>query len=436
MKACCLASNAQVAEVTRLANGFRLGFDDGSPHNLKDLLVEIALSQWFRAESLTGDDIVRNSALLGAGARRLLTPEELARKTLALTGFQWGRYHGPQKRPWENGQSNLTDSENGYALLYGGIDSDGITERARDLTSVMAGVAKSHALRSSYPIVMRELFLLPEEGRRLFGGTDKMVTPTFEFGDTFEIAAASRSEIETLRLEGQLTAGTINISLAFLNDFGDEGGDRDVLLDRLTVRRGAEVIHRYELEDHEHIDCNHYEQGAFHLSGSGSHCVLNVMVEIPSDGTHQLEILAWADQYGEELASLEIAVESDPARSAGGKAIRSTLVELLEKLHGIQVTADSPEVQDAYELFVEVWERKRGAYGDSFPGNEANYSIEWTSDQHYFDGIADDLWREEVDQNTYPLGWDWTASRHFSTVLTGLIRMLSVERGPWCWRIS
>ena len=31
-------------------------------------------------------------ALRDAGARRLLTPEELAHKTAALTGYQWGRY--------------------------------------------------------------------------------------------------------------------------------------------------------------------------------------------------------------------------------------------------------------------------------------------------------------------------------------------------------
>ena len=412
-----LASNAQAAEVARLADGFRSGFQGQARYDLKDLLVEIVLSRWFRAESVSNEDAVRVTALAGVGAKRVLTPEELARKTLALTGFQWGRSRGPAERPWTEGQNKLTDSESGYRLLYGGTDSDGITERAGDFTSMMAGVAQSHALQSSYPIVMRELYLLPDEGRRLFGGVDKLVTPTFEFGDTFEIAAASRSEIETLRLEGQLTAGTIIISLAFLNDFGDEGGDRDVLLDRLTVRRGAEVIHRYELEDHENIDCNHYEQGAFHLSGSGSHCVLNVMVEVPADGIHQLEILAWADQYGEELARLQVAVESDSGNSVGSNQIRAQLVELYDKLHGISVTTDSPEVQDAYELFVEVWERKQEVRGGDFRWNEEDIHIDWPSDQHFLDGIADDLWRDELNEDGWPLGWDWDRiSEFFDTI--------------------
>ena len=53
-----LAFNAQDAEVKRLADGFRDGFR-GSPftHNLKDLLVEIALSKWFRGDEVTDADL-------------------------------------------------------------------------------------------------------------------------------------------------------------------------------------------------------------------------------------------------------------------------------------------------------------------------------------------------------------------------------------------
>ena len=83
-----LAASSQVAEVVRLADGFRRGFQ-GRPHtyNLKDLLVEIVLSRWFRADALTDVDPVRRTALRDAGARRLLTPEELALKTAAITGY-------------------------------------------------------------------------------------------------------------------------------------------------------------------------------------------------------------------------------------------------------------------------------------------------------------------------------------------------------------
>ena len=170
-----LAASAQDAEVARLASGFRRGFP-GSPYtyNLKDLLAEVVLSKWFRADAVTDADPVRHAALRDAGARRLLTPEELARKTAAVTGVQWGRSIGVYCWPECNRIPNALTGD--YRLLYGGIDSDGVTERARDLTSVMAGVTKRHAAQVSCPIVGRELYLLPDADRRLFAGISPHVT--------------------------------------------------------------------------------------------------------------------------------------------------------------------------------------------------------------------------------------------------------------------
>ena len=163
-----LAANAQGGEVTRLAQGFRDGFHGGLAYNLKDLLVEIALSKWFRADAVTDTDPVRRAALHGAGARRLLTPEELAHKTAAVTGVQWERFI-PTILAQGRFPSALTDR---YRLLYGGIDSDGVTQRARESTSVMAGVARRHAVEVSRLVVAREFYLVPEADRRLFAGLD------------------------------------------------------------------------------------------------------------------------------------------------------------------------------------------------------------------------------------------------------------------------
>ena len=245
-----LAANAQGAEVTRLANGFRRGFRGGAAYNLKDLLVEIVLSKWFRADAVEDTNPVRLVALRDAGARRLLTPEELARKTVAVMGFQWGRYiRADCAPPCVRRPNALTDY---YRLLYGGIDSDGITERARDITSVMAGVAKRHAVVVSCPVVMREFYLLPHAERRLFAGIDQYVTPN----------------------------------------------------------RGANTI-------------------------------------------------------------------------------RNKLVELHDKLLGVQVTPNSPDVEAAYQLFVEVMERGREAQEPSFGGSDCYWN--WLRDLSYFDGLLDDI---------------------------------------------
>ena len=165
-----LAANAQDAEVVRLASGFRRGFRGGRAYNLKDLLAEIVLSKWFRAVAVADADPVRRVALRDAGARRLLTPEELTAKTAAITGVQWGRETGSRQLFYFGlWPSELTAN---FRLLYGGIDSEGITERARDMTSVMAGVAKRHAVEVACPVVLRDFYLVPEAQRRLFGGIE------------------------------------------------------------------------------------------------------------------------------------------------------------------------------------------------------------------------------------------------------------------------
>ena len=177
-----LASQAQAAEVSRLAKAFRTGIAGGKRFNAKDLLAEIAISPWFRAESLAVDDPVREAALRHAGVERLLTPEELERKTEAITGYVWGR----RQRQWAGGgTSNLNAArarDSAYELVYGGIDSDGVPSRAGDITPLMASVAQSHAVEVSCPVVAREFYLWPAHRRRLFGGYDLQATPETERG--------------------------------------------------------------------------------------------------------------------------------------------------------------------------------------------------------------------------------------------------------------
>ena len=396
-EALLLAANAQDAEVARLADGFRRGFQ-GRPYtyNLKDLLVEIALSKWFRADGVTDSDPVRRVALHEAGARRLLTPEELARKTDAITGVQWIRQltADPQRGRWPNA---LTQD---YRLLYGGIDSDGITERARDMTAVMAGVAKRHAVEMSCPLVLREFYLLPDEQRRLFAGLDPYATPVSEFGDVFEITAASRSTMETVSLQGHLDGGEKTVSLAFLNDYWHETrGDRNILLDRLTVHAGNTEVYRYEIEDLNHPhDCHHVEQGAFHLSHGGPDCVLTVPVTIPSDGAYRIEVSAWATHAGDALPRLSVRVESNTEGSAGAAVIRDKLVELHEKLFGVQVSPDSPDVEAAYQLFVDVWKS----------GSEWRRGCDWSVDHFLFEGILNGAVVERTNDDGDPwYAFDW-----------------------------
>ena len=400
-----LAASAQAAEVERLARGFRRGFQGGSPYNLKDLLVEIVLSKWFRADALEGDDPVRRIALRDAGARRLLTPEELGRKTAALTGYSWGRYIRTNCYPQCDPEPTALTDE--FRLLYGGIDSDGITERARDITSVMEGVARTHALESSCPVVLRELYLLPDEERRLFSGIDPFVTPTSEFATSFVVRSGSRNRRETLTFGGSLSAGPKIVTLTFDNDYWDgPAKDRNVYLDRLTVRNaGGGVVASRELENLPHSgDCNQPGDDHYALYCSGS---VEVPIEIPRTGDYELEVIAWADQAGDERPRLSAVVESATGAGVGAGVIRRKLVELHDKLLGVQVTPYSPDVEAAYGLFVDVWQRKR-----ALQANDTWVLTNWRcplNDISYFDGILDDVVvrrENEFGDVWYEFDWD------------------------------
>ena len=270
-----LAANAQGAEVARLARGFRQGFKwplearRRSEYNLKDLLVEIVLSKWFRADAVTDADPVRRVALRDAGARRLLTPEELARKTASLTGVQWGRIipTGCDPLPRNGCARSPGDSELDiyYRTLYGGIDSDGITVRARDINSVMAAVANRYAAMVSCPAVLRELYLLPEGSKRLFSGIDKHVTEPgairsklVELHDELlgvqvtphspDVEAAYRLFVEVMERRREAERNRVDFRQCDLHGFGDLRYFEGVLPDALMW-----------IEDDEHWPQPHYD---------------------------------------------------------------------------------------------------------------------------------------------------------------------------------
>ena len=401
-----VASSAQLAEVTRLADAFQRGMAGGRPFNARDLLAEIALSPWFRAESVAAADPVRDAALHQAGVERLLTPEELERKTEAITGYVWGR----RLLLDANGRRahlNATQADDSrYELMYGGMDSDGITVRAGDMTPLMAAVAQRHAIEVSCPVVMREFFLLPDGDRRLFRGIDRATTPVSEAFAGAAVTAESWAARQTVSLPVSLAAGSKTVRLAFTNDFWDPETreDRNLYLVELVVRgRGGTVIERVELESlppQRNPDCNHPRTSDFALNCAGS---LDVPFSIPADGDYQIDVVAWQAAGGGEPARLEIAVESDGDSSRGAEAIKSKLVELHGALFGVAVAADSPDVEASYQLFREVWERKRAAEGDHFDETECHIS-----DALYFEAIADGTWEYSKwgDSHINERGWD------------------------------
>ena len=415
-----LASNAQTAEVKRLAGGFRQGFHGRPSFNMKDLLVELVLSNWFRAEWAPEQDSVRSRALRDAGARRLLTPEELAHKTNAVTGFNWRRYPS-YEGPLGYGQQNGLSSD--YLLLYGGIDSGGVTERARDLTSVMASVAKTLAVESSCPIVLREFYLLPDNERRLFSGIDESIYPYFQAAGTFAVEAASWADRETLSLASRLVRGTNHLTLRSTNYYLDEdtGRERHAKLDRIVIRDATDTpVQSVELEslDLSSQRCStretNDETGGQDYVRLWGRCSLTVPIQAPEDGEYKVEIVVWADQLGDELAELQAVVESEASHSVGSAAIRNTLVDLHDKLLGMNVDVHSREIEETYQLFVDVWTRKR----DFARSGSANFFeplvCNFALDRRFFEGILEDVLVVKENDHGEPFyDWDWDRVNDF-----------------------
>ena len=292
-----LASNAQAAEVQRLAAEFRSGIAGGRPYNLRDLLTEIALSRWFRAESVAGLDSIRSAALRDAGMERLLTPEELVRKTEAIVGYSWGRRLNRHKL-----ENNFTDSFNTYRLLYGGIDSGGVTQRLREMTPMMAAVAQSHALEVSCPVVLREFYMIPDSARLLFEGVDVDVTPVSESSGSLGITASSRSSRQMVSASVELSAGTKTLRFGFMNGYSYPLWNRDLLLDKLTVKDSSgAIVHSVELETLPKVRCGSPRREEFRLQWA---CPLEVPVSVPSKGIYHVEVVARQIAGGDEPAKL------------------------------------------------------------------------------------------------------------------------------------
>ncbi len=166
-----LAAYRAYDDVSRsVADAFRTGTAgtaSNGAYNLKDLLVELAMTPLFRAEAATGLDADRAVELGDLGLAKLLTPEQLVRKLTSLTGQVWAK-------PWNPTVPELMST---YRLYYGGMDSDGITKRTTELNSLMSTVVERMAHEVACEIVVRD-FTLPKAQRSLFSRVEVTDLPS------------------------------------------------------------------------------------------------------------------------------------------------------------------------------------------------------------------------------------------------------------------
>jgi hypothetical protein len=162
------AYQEQRREVERIAARFV-----ESKFNLKVAFKEWAASPFYRADgpATALKDPKRRAELDDVGLVRMLSPEQVERKVAAVFGEKWGR---------------LTEQ---MAMLYGGIDSQEVTDRATDPSGAMGAIQRILSNDVACKHVARD-FARPPSDRKLFPKIEPDVIP-----GTSEADAAIRQAI-------------------------------------------------------------------------------------------------------------------------------------------------------------------------------------------------------------------------------------------------
>jgi hypothetical protein len=118
------AYQAQRKQVETIAANFaKHGF------NLKNVIKDWIVSDFYRADGLAtaAANPERRAELDDIGLMRMLAPEQVERKVAAIFGKPWGK---------------LKHGDGGLDMLYGGLDSKEVTERAADPSGAMGAIQR------------------------------------------------------------------------------------------------------------------------------------------------------------------------------------------------------------------------------------------------------------------------------------------------------
>jgi len=199
---------AQRQEIERIAAQFaRANFD------LRELFKAWVDSPFYRVDGLitAGENPERRTELADLGLARVLSPEQLERKIVAIFGKPWGR---------------LKDEQ--FALLYGGIDSKEVTERASDPSGAMGAIQRIMANEVACKNVAVD-FAADRSARRLFPDIEPDAKPgqSAEIDDQIRHAIVHLHEVILGRDDKADSAGvqrTFNLFAGVLDDAQQQSG--------------------------------------------------------------------------------------------------------------------------------------------------------------------------------------------------------------------
>ena len=332
---------AQQQFILELAEQFREGFNQNAPYKLKDLLTAMLMSDWFRLNSLDSNE---TEALVSVAGVRLLTPEELENKVRALIGFAWGE----REDFWaNNGFWSYLDDQ--YRVYYGGIDSLGVTERAKAQNTLMAQVAESQALNLACASVLLDVNR-DEQDRRLLRNQMRYISP---FSLDWQKLDVDEPQAVTLNIRAQ--AGENRIRISHLN--AERIGP--IVLDGLKVRTtDGQPVFEVKQGEIYFSDADGRKTG---LRVNGMVIVERGFTELVFELDRARDILldmevltpiAWSEP-AELVVDLTATAASD---GLGEMLIRQQLVELFSLTQGIDYQPADEEITRALDVFISVWQ--------------------------------------------------------------------------------
>ncbi|HEY0960820.1 MAG TPA: hypothetical protein VGE69_00510 [Pseudomonadales bacterium] len=351
------AYSAQQAEIEALTERFVR-----SQLALKPLLADMVLSRWFRTEGL---DSSTTQAAQGPArsvahltGEKLLTPEQLARKTRALTGYNWNAAIDPVTSRIKGGL------ESDYGMFYGGIDGFALKTRARTLTPLMSNVAAAHALEAACPVVLGD-FIRPDPDRLLFGGLSPWITPLTEASAT-QLLPGTGADATTLELAVQLQPGTKQVAVNLLNDACDFAVNaaqcraaKNLVVGTISVRGPDGRVTTMTGSSATHGSCAApAANGSLKLHAT---CTAQYPFTANVAGTYTITARVAAEQSVDDPVLAGVNIESDTAApdTRGALVLKQKLVELHHVLLGHTLTIDSPELLASYDLLLQTWQQRR-----------------------------------------------------------------------------
>ena len=239
------AFTAQEALIGSLAARF-----EASQFNAKSLFADMVMSNWYRHSIATDVELVtaRGTELETVGRGRLLGPEELDRKNIAVFGRTW-QQNSHQAHHFSM-QTALTGFRTEFSAFYGGIDGATVTERNREITPLMSNLTEAMASELACQIVIED-FNRPLKQRHFFTEVSRTTVPGKLADAQGLLPGRAQSDTGMQNHEVELAVAMVGGRAVFrLQDMtrssyqstDGEQTNADLVVKEIQVRQGSRVI--------------------------------------------------------------------------------------------------------------------------------------------------------------------------------------------------